>query len=832
MDDGSSDSDAESKAEDESSDSGDQSCQSGADDVVTDTAAMQELADATCSKTRILPQPEKLASVLTKWHDSVRCIGIDILSCLGSAAATLIDGTALFRQVGSDLLVDWMHGGQVLHAVYLAEKLLSHIVEKDVSVCLFFFEEDWTSLPLSLQRLLWLVLCDHFQRASSSNRADEVPVSRIRTVLLPGSFLNKQGRDSFEKLVLRCTPSCVITDFGRPAPLTPHCGREASQEALSFETLETEFPGLRSCLFVHWLHSLDLQVLDIESLDVAGPRFIGNLLEPVLSPQRRAKMLPKLISILSKSTQEYAVWKTTLDDSSRMETSIRLASGRLALKRLLGHAFETGREASIPTLIPLSAAFTWSLAALEVFTLDARRVSDADLPCLPDALGVPRFLLQLHDALSEAILCIRQSHPDAFDGTSADLFDGRVFHRLAWECLQTDDVDAVCKRNPFSTDLSSALELASRVWSDNAPDGTGSLMNALHGLRGLAPAFQPEPRESCKESPEMGELVSVAGPSSILGDGPSIWEGQRDLMQGAKEQSAMLVFPSIWQGAPLARLAVADLLQQVDGDGSLPDRSVLPAYQPHHYHAGTPLEVEPDAYQAALAVLKSTRVLRLDAPTKMSILLQFLTDDGVVRVHKDRKVPRWMYQVRTKFVEFRLQSFTDSSRSDEPLKDLAELKVLLSAAQYPVTLNFNMAMSQAAVDRRGHQAAAKNQHFLESLLEGSPVTRQTIVTGSSPDDARRKETASSPGKKGSPQRSADRVRQQTSAAQQDKLLKQKAEQVKQLIEDLKATPQSGNRTKAVESFASSLRRCWEEGAKAPALKGIKHWLKESDAWLA
>ena len=270
----------------------------------------------------------------------------------------------------------------------------------------------------------------------------------------------------------------------------------------------------------------------------------------------------------------------------------------------------------------------------------------------------------------------------------------------------------------------------------------------------------------------------------------------------------------------------------MDGDGSLPDRSVLPAYQPHHYHTGTPLEVEPDAYQAALAVLKSTRVLRLDAPTKMSILLQFLTDDGVVRVHKDRKVPRWMYQVRTKFVEFRLQSFTDSSRSDEPLKDLAELKVLLSAAQYPVTLNFNMAMSQAAVDRRGHKAAAKSQHFLESLLEGSPVTRQTIVTRSSPDHARRKETASSPGKKGSPQRSADRVRQQTSAAQQDKLLKQKAEQVKQLIEDLKATPQSGNRTKAVESFASSLRRCWEEGAKAPALKGIKHWLKESDAWLA
>ena len=132
MDDGSSDSDAESKAEDESSDSGDQSSQSGADDVVTDTAAMQELADATCTKTRILPQPEKLARKLTKWHDSVRCIGIDILSCLGSAAATLIDGTALFREVGSDLLVDWMHGGQVLHAVYLAEKLLSHIVEKDV----------------------------------------------------------------------------------------------------------------------------------------------------------------------------------------------------------------------------------------------------------------------------------------------------------------------------------------------------------------------------------------------------------------------------------------------------------------------------------------------------------------------------------------------------------------------------------------------------------------------------------------------------------------------------------------------------------------------------
>lgn len=74
-------------------------------------------------------------------HRKVSPIPIDVLGSLGADAPILVDGTALFREVGWSPYLDWSHGGQVLQCVYQAERILQHVLEKDVRLEIFFFKD-------------------------------------------------------------------------------------------------------------------------------------------------------------------------------------------------------------------------------------------------------------------------------------------------------------------------------------------------------------------------------------------------------------------------------------------------------------------------------------------------------------------------------------------------------------------------------------------------------------------------------------------------------------------------------------------------------------------
>ena len=78
---------------------------------------------------------------LERAHRKVSPIPIDVLGSLGADAPILVDGTALFREVGWNPYLDWSHGGQVLQCVYQAERILKHVLEKDVRLEIFFFKD-------------------------------------------------------------------------------------------------------------------------------------------------------------------------------------------------------------------------------------------------------------------------------------------------------------------------------------------------------------------------------------------------------------------------------------------------------------------------------------------------------------------------------------------------------------------------------------------------------------------------------------------------------------------------------------------------------------------
>ena len=196
---------------------------------------------------------------------------IDVLNCLGSTAPLLVDGTAIFKAVACDAHVDWKHGGQILHIVYLAEKLLSRMLEKDVPIQMFFFEGEWPMFPSASHRLGWLVCAEHFRRACKGS--DCRTPSQLTHHMLPGSYLDSTGQQAFSRLLTATNPSCVITDFGIGLP--PATEEPSAHAGVPLRTIL----ALRSYLFVHWLHSQSLHVVDVESLDVAGPRFLGELLQ-------------------------------------------------------------------------------------------------------------------------------------------------------------------------------------------------------------------------------------------------------------------------------------------------------------------------------------------------------------------------------------------------------------------------------------------------------------------------------------------------------------------------------------------------------------------------
>ncbi|CAJ1414451.1 unnamed protein product, partial [Effrenium voratum] len=681
---------------------------------------------------------------------ALRVASVDLQSCFGTAPM-LVDGDALFREVGWDPYTDWSCGGQLLHCVYLAEKIFAGLVERGVQLHLFFFAAELNFLA-PRQRLLWLLLCEHFRRA-------EGQVNGIRHHLFEGSWLDNGG--ALLSLARATNPSCVLTDFARAAP--PLGADDVTLSDLS---------QVRSCGFVHWLHCKELRAVDLEGLKTDGPRIRASTLElrvPFSVPLR-------LLSIrCANSTPPEASLCLEPD------ASLRVSVGLHALGCL-----SPGQASNEDPTRGLCAVFCACLALMEVLPLEMRSVSR--LQPLPDSLGFLNFVSRLQEGMQQALVCLGKAGPawdrtagPAWDSTLADIFDGRLLWALTSKCVR----GTIVSGDGDLTLSSHSLEFTEGLWHKLHAGNLNDAFQSLEHSETL-PDKSPAKATETDSEPQVADLLPVPWVSQALGHGATF------------------------------------------ACGSNPQRP----FAPHHYHSCAPLDAaEPDAFATESSA--PVRNLRVENEGRLQDILQTLQPDCRVEFPRKGKMERWMRQIRARGVVFTLAHFTDPTRADAPVTSLSALKELLGPMpRFPIVLSFRMDMSDRYKVKKAQLVAARDQKFLESLLQGSPAPRQTISEKTAPAQLQALRAAAEarlterPGLGTAPRGtkrivgSVERVKQQALAAQQKKSAKQSLEQVKSIKEQFKNLS-SALKAKEVATLLKRLRRWWEEDSKDAFFEAAK-----------
>eukprot|EP00286_Rhodomonas_abbreviata_P024202 CAMPEP_0181307918 /NCGR_PEP_ID=MMETSP1101-20121128/11157_1 /TAXON_ID=46948 /ORGANISM="Rhodomonas abbreviata, Strain Caron Lab Isolate" /LENGTH=357 /DNA_ID=CAMNT_0023414209 /DNA_START=403 /DNA_END=1472 /DNA_ORIENTATION=- len=100
---------------------------------------------------------------------SLRPRFITVLSDFGETEKFVLEGDSLLMNAFSDERLDWSHGGQFLHLVYLVEKLLSELLSRGAHLCIPFFDSHasiWTDPSKRVARSL---LIHHLKQTLPSN---------------------------------------------------------------------------------------------------------------------------------------------------------------------------------------------------------------------------------------------------------------------------------------------------------------------------------------------------------------------------------------------------------------------------------------------------------------------------------------------------------------------------------------------------------------------------------------------------------------------------------------------------------------------------------------
>lgn len=194
-----------------------------------------------------LPMADRLWAFCVNLGQPIYSDLVSDVGCEGSTP-TLIDGDSLLFDVLCDARLDWAHGGQFGHLIYLVEAFLAQWSQLGMSASVLFFEQTrqlWRDAPQAL--LLRQLVINHLQANT------DVPVNRSaakEAVSLPAPW-----SDEFRDHVFMQQPNCFIVSDGQAPPgLSPHAPLPSADRAhltfaaTLFHALARNLGNLTCCL--------------------------------------------------------------------------------------------------------------------------------------------------------------------------------------------------------------------------------------------------------------------------------------------------------------------------------------------------------------------------------------------------------------------------------------------------------------------------------------------------------------------------------------------------------------------------------------------------------
>ncbi|MBX9702492.1 MAG: hypothetical protein K2X74_23850, partial [Acetobacteraceae bacterium] len=158
----------------------------------------------------------------------------DLVSDLGceNSTPTIIDGDSLLFDVLCDRSIDWAHGGQCAHVIYLVKAFLSQWAQLGMSASVIFFEKPralWAAKPQA--QLLRQLIISHL-----NSDPDLAGILANRSEPIPAVW-----SDEFREHVFIQQPNCfIVSDGFRPDDLPHKAEGRGLNDPLRFAPLPQE----------------------------------------------------------------------------------------------------------------------------------------------------------------------------------------------------------------------------------------------------------------------------------------------------------------------------------------------------------------------------------------------------------------------------------------------------------------------------------------------------------------------------------------------------------------------------------------------------------------
>eukprot|EP01104_Vermistella_antarctica_P014605 TRINITY_DN4629_c2_g1_i1.p1 TRINITY_DN4629_c2_g1~~TRINITY_DN4629_c2_g1_i1.p1 ORF type:complete len:1448 (-),score=491.24 TRINITY_DN4629_c2_g1_i1:94-4437(-) len=363
-----------------------------------------------------------------------------------SGKTIVFDGEGLLRFICSDASLDWSHGAQTLHAVFLLENFVWRLIEYckvDVTVA-FFADRTHRNWASSKHRLVGEVLSSHL--ASSVKSKLGVDVVNFSSCEDPKwvSYVNNQ-----HPVLLLVSDDCISEEDEESATSPFASDNNTFTSYLVMATL-----ALRSALRVATTN-LELADNSLSGFEVT-----------TRNEADCAVVIEHLAALTLTSEAE------TVDATPAPVSSVSLEDGGLGLISKTTSAMAS--SSGVATDATLAKVALLHRAVSMTTSITARSFSDGVLS-LPPAISplvsafVDRAVAALADELT-ASSSVTSSVTDVADTSVADLWDGRLFYAM---------VDAICRHSTagvvkdaaafgLASDVAARVEAAFAAHTDGA----------------------------------------------------------------------------------------------------------------------------------------------------------------------------------------------------------------------------------------------------------------------------------------------------------------------------------------------------------------------------
>ncbi|QSZ32856.1 hypothetical protein DSL72_002436 [Monilinia vaccinii-corymbosi] len=161
---------------------------------------------------------------ILSWYDEIRPMWIDLVGDYAGKELFLVEGDSLLRECFADERIDFQHGFQLLHAVYVVERFLENLVKRHCNFHIAFFEENrQLCVPpgvKSSHRGRYLLA----RTAIRQHLHHRLPLSHPDIVINTFPSLESQEFSSY----LHVTPiNFVMSHDGAATAKNPHSSKEA-----------------------------------------------------------------------------------------------------------------------------------------------------------------------------------------------------------------------------------------------------------------------------------------------------------------------------------------------------------------------------------------------------------------------------------------------------------------------------------------------------------------------------------------------------------------------------------------------------------------------------